>query len=583
MPDAVSSLRPGDRCGDYELLAFIGRGGMAQVWSARDVHTREVVALKTLLPLYAGNAILQERLMREGQSQQVLQHPNILRALNTFPWNGTNYIVMDLVDGESLEGYMQRRRLLPVPEVRGIAQAVLSALSHAHANNIVHRDVKPSNILLSRQGRILLSDFGIALLQNAIRLTRAGSMGTPSYMSPEQIVGRDINHLSDIYSVGCVLYELLTGFPPFHDESPQSNEVVRNAHQFVAPMPLRPRCPEIPQALENAILRALEKKPRERFQSCAEFAAALGLTIQFRNEEFAGKPLTDVVTHHGLPGRAMPVRSGMAVGGTPVSWPEGARTPGQPRVSGGSRPAGMTPSRQSAGPRSPAASPATTDRNTSAADLKLHRQLALTGSVAIALAVLLSLLALWISRRSPAAPAGSRLVGSQTSGGNAPPSSGTEQKEAAKPSSASAPSPGGDTPNEPLQRVEQLAAENPTLPEQVHQAYDHIQGELPASTTRGQRPAPLAPPPGAAERTSGVLQWAGSKGDRIEISGLTASAGTITGDPLPGVPVQISIEADKGGLVQAPTDADGFMRFIFRAPGGRTKIFWKTIGTGQNK
>ena len=209
-------LQPGEHCGDYELLAYIGQGGMAQVWSARSLLNGELVAVKTLLPAYADNSVLKERLSREGQSQNILHHPNILHSRGTYQWNGSVFMVMDLVDGESLEKYILRRRIMPVPEVRGVAQAVLSALSHAHANSIVHRDVKPSNILLSRKGRILLGDFGIALLQNSIRLTRFGGMGTPCYMSPEQIVGRDIDHRSDIYSVACVLYELLTGFPPFH-------------------------------------------------------------------------------------------------------------------------------------------------------------------------------------------------------------------------------------------------------------------------------------------------------------------------------------------------------------------------------
>src|ERR1700679_3243418 len=112
-------LRPGDRCGDYEMLAFIGHGGMDQGWSARSLSKGELVAVKTLLPSYAENAVLKERLTREGQSQNLLQHPNILRSHGTYEWNGTIFMVMDLVDGESLERYIQRRRIMPVPEVRG--------------------------------------------------------------------------------------------------------------------------------------------------------------------------------------------------------------------------------------------------------------------------------------------------------------------------------------------------------------------------------------------------------------------------------------------------------------------------------
>src|SRR5437868_7405230 len=126
-----SELLPGAHCGDYELLAHIGQGGMAQVWSARSLSTGELVAIKTLLPAYRENAVLKERLSREGQSQNFLHHPNILRSLGTFEWSGSIFMVMDLVDGESLEKYIHRRRIMPVPEVRGGAQAVLSALTHA--------------------------------------------------------------------------------------------------------------------------------------------------------------------------------------------------------------------------------------------------------------------------------------------------------------------------------------------------------------------------------------------------------------------------------------------------------------------
>ena len=147
----TSELTPGARYGEYELLAFIGRGGMAVVWSARRASGK-LVALKTLLPQFATDPVLQERLMREGESQKMLEHPNILRADGAFRIDGTIFVVMDLVDGESLERYLLRRPNTPIPEVRGIAQAVLSALQFAHDAQIVHRDVKPSNILLSRQG-----------------------------------------------------------------------------------------------------------------------------------------------------------------------------------------------------------------------------------------------------------------------------------------------------------------------------------------------------------------------------------------------------------------------------------------------
>ena len=501
-----SELRPGERCGDYELLAYIGHGGMAQVWSARSLLSRELVAVKTLLPAYAENPVLKERLSREGQSQNILQHPNILRSHGTYQWNGSIFMVMDLVDGESLEKYILRRRIMPVPEVRGIAQAVLSALSHAHANSIVHRDVKPSNILLSRKGRILLGDFGIALLQNSIRLTLFGGMGTPSYMSPEQIVGREIDHRSDIYSVACVLYELLTGAPPFHATGSDANEVVRRAHQYTVPEPLIPRNPEVPAALEKVVLRALEKPPANRFESCAEFAAALGVSIQVRpaDDNRAGEPGANVPSHPAIVfprGRAAVAGAGarntpsieIPRAGTPSGTPNDpgmSERPSGSRVLGPVSGPGITTMRYSPTP----ATEAPAKRSSLAL---ITQRPGLTGIIAIAAATLL-LVALAISKGRSGAPASLRPAATAATS-TVPaspvrePPGGTEQS--------------GVDPSPVVNRTNSAPQEEPPAPDSIsgagaQTAVDRIQSGTANGTTANtagdaasNRPPPLSPPP----------------------------------------------------------------------------------------
>jgi serine/threonine-protein kinase len=580
----ISDLAPNIRCGDYELLAFIGKGGMAQVWSARHLISGELVAVKTLLPLYAADPVLQERLAREGDSQKTLHHPNILRAHGTFRLNGSIFMVMDLVDGESLERYMLRRRNIPVPEVRGIAQAVLSGLQHAHESNIVHRDVKPSNILLSRTGRILLSDFGIALLRNAIRLTRIGGIGTPCYMSPEQIIGRDIGPLSDIYSVGCVLYELLTGFPPFHAEGPGANEIVREAHRFQVPEPLLPNRPEIPPALAIAVLRALEKKPAARFQSCAEFAAALGVSIQ---RQHAAGPLPD----------SFPLALSPAQGGSDIQSPRmvtpadarGAQRPSGPRVSPPLSGPGVTIARPSGGRPSGRHSDTASSRVVSA--IERHPQL--TGAIAIGGAVLLAVLAIARWEMLHPAPLPNRPQPAAVS--SAPP---VDEKNPAQSgaiaASASASEGQGAPPaasqvegRDGSQGIPDLSAPVSGAINQFNQlkdAFDRSRTDAqPAAAPAVNRPPPLAPPPGALSNTSGVLQWTGTKGDSVEVSGITASKGFLTGDQLPGVPVRMWVENDDGTITQMPSDADGYERFTLRAASGHARIHWQTLGPGQTK
>jgi len=621
----TSELRPGTRCGDYELLAFIGKGGMAQVWSARNTRNGELVAVKTLLPVYAADPVLQERLAREGDSQSALRHPNILRAYGTFRLNDSIFMVMDLVDGESLERYLLRRHGIPVPEIRGIAQAVLSALQHAHDSHIVHRDVKPSNVLLSRSGQILLSDFGIALLRNAVRLTRIGGIGTPSYMSPEQIVGRDITHQSDIYAVGCVLYELLTGLPPFYAEGPSANEIVREAHQFKTPEPFLANHPEIPPALESAVLRALEKKPADRFLSCAEFAAALGVSIQRQTPggpARSAEPVTQPVhvrgsasdqygaievPQAGTPGESRAVRrpSGPRVMPTPgarvssrVAKDSGQIGPGRGAVHGLPE---TGPGVTTARPSRPSGHGTAAGRALTPAVAVITRHSGLTGAIAITGAVILaaSAIARWQVTHPSQQSASTHAVspasstGAPSATGNATASALTAGKTpTADPATGKADA-GLDAANPAAvgRPVDSIQVSNAI--EQLKHTYDRLQNDsastapAPDAATGGsalpKRPAPLSPPPGALAHTSGVLQWTGIRGDTVEIMGASVNKGAVTGDALPGVPVRITVENEDGTVLQLPSDADGFRKLTLHMATGHARIHWQVVGTGPTK
>ena len=283
-------MQEGLHIGQYILLKRIGGGGMAEVWEARHVHLGHRVAVKFLLPEYARNQELQERFLNEGKRQAQLQHPNIVPAVDFFQIDGRSFLVMQLVEGRDLEARLQKQESpLSLDEVHAISWDVLSALDHAHVMGIVHRDVKPANMLQDRNGRTLLMDFGIAKAlreERSITLTST-SMGTPDYMSPEQILStKSVDPRSDIYSFGCVLYAMLTGSPPFSSNDATAFHI-QDCHVHAAPPPMVYSVPDVPSGVERVVLRCLEKKPADRFQSCREVMAALEAAI-FAKPEKAG-------------------------------------------------------------------------------------------------------------------------------------------------------------------------------------------------------------------------------------------------------------------------------------------------------
>lgn len=274
MPDVLATLQQG-LSGRYAVERELGRGGMASVYLAHDERHHRAVALKVLLPEITGT-IGAARFLREIATAGALTHPNILPVYDSGEVDGTPFFVMPFVDGESLRDRIDRGGALPMSDAVAIAIDVGEALEYAHAHGIVHRDIKPENILLTGS-HALVADFGIAravVQAGGERMTSTGvAVGTPRYMSPEQAAAdRNVDGRSDVYSLGCVLYETLAGEPPFDGPTVQSVIAKQLAHE---PPALRNLRPLVPAAAEQIVSRAMSKTPGDRFQDAASMVAAL--------------------------------------------------------------------------------------------------------------------------------------------------------------------------------------------------------------------------------------------------------------------------------------------------------------------
>jgi tRNA A-37 threonylcarbamoyl transferase component Bud32 len=263
---------PADR---YRIERELGQGGMATVYLAQDLRHDRKVAIKVLRPELAA-VIGAERFLREIKTIATLQHPHILGLIDSGGANGTAWYVMPFVEGESLRDRLRREKQLPVADALRLATEVASALDYAHRHGVIHRDIKPENILL-HDGQALVADFGIALAVSSAggsRMTETGlSLGTPHYMSPEQAMGeREITARSDVYALGCVTYEMLTGDPPFIGSTAQA--IIAKV-MTEKPASIRRQRERVSEEVEDAVLTALEKLPADRFATAAEFAAAL--------------------------------------------------------------------------------------------------------------------------------------------------------------------------------------------------------------------------------------------------------------------------------------------------------------------
>jgi serine/threonine protein kinase/tetratricopeptide (TPR) repeat protein len=272
--DVSEALEPGDRIGSYEMVRELGRGGMATVYLAQDLKHDRPVALKVLHPEIAAG-LGPERFLREIRLTARLQHPHILSVFDSGAVDGRPWYTMPYVRGESLRDRLRREVQLPVETAVEITRQVALALEYAHREGTVHRDIKPENVLLS-DGQALVADFGIARAIGAAgaeSLTGTGvAIGTPSYMAPEQASGGQVDGRTDVYALGCVLYEMLAGEPPFTGPTPQAIIAKRFAHP---PPSLRVVRPTVPATVDEAIKRAMAQVAADRFGSVAEFAEAL--------------------------------------------------------------------------------------------------------------------------------------------------------------------------------------------------------------------------------------------------------------------------------------------------------------------
>jgi serine/threonine protein kinase/beta-lactam-binding protein with PASTA domain len=263
--------------GRYELDGVVGRGGMAEVYRARDIRLDRIVAIKTLRSDLARDHTFQARFRREAQSAASLNHPSVVAVYDTgedmMEATPVPYIVMEFVDGRTLRDLLRAdRRLLPERAME-LIDGILRALDYSHRGGIVHRDIKPANIMVTRNGEVKVMDFGIAraMADSAATMTQTAQViGTAQYLSPEQARGERVDARSDIYSTGCVLYELLTGQPPFTGDSP-----VAIAYQHVREDPIPPSRidPEIPKWADAIVLKAMAKDPVQRYQSAEEMRA----------------------------------------------------------------------------------------------------------------------------------------------------------------------------------------------------------------------------------------------------------------------------------------------------------------------
>jgi serine/threonine-protein kinase len=281
--------------GRYRALKRLGAGGMAEVWCAEDEVLGRRVALKLLGQRFAEDPEFRERFRREAQAAAGLTHPNIVGSFDRSEWEGTPYLAMELVDGQTLKELVQQRGPLPPHIAVGLTEQILRALGYAHRRGIVHRDVKPQNVILDPEGQAKVADFGIARVGNS-EMTQTGAIvGTVQYISPEQAEGLPVDRRSDLYSTGLVLFELLTGHPPFDGEAAVSIALKHINERPVPPGQLRPG---IPPALEAVVMRSLEKDPALRYQSAEEFIAALEQarrqpTRQIVMEPTPGEPWVD--------------------------------------------------------------------------------------------------------------------------------------------------------------------------------------------------------------------------------------------------------------------------------------------------
>src|ERR1700750_2213960 len=264
MPDVMKTV------GRYEILREVGRGGMAMVYLARQSDLDRFVALKELSAFPASHPAFAQRFLRESHVAASLSHPNIVTVHDYFEHDGTPYIAMEYVERGSLRPYVGK---LTLAQIGGVLEGLLGGLTHAEAHGIVHRDLKPENLMVTADGRVKIADFGIAKattkMQTGAFLTATGTtVGTPTYMAPEQAMAQDIGPWTDLYSVGCMAFELFTGNAPFHDSDAPMAILRRHVNE---PIPaVNSIVPQVDQRISDWIEALLVKEPERRTQNAQD-------------------------------------------------------------------------------------------------------------------------------------------------------------------------------------------------------------------------------------------------------------------------------------------------------------------------
>jgi len=279
----------------YEIIKTIGEGGMANVYLAKDTILDRNVAIKVLRGDLANDEKFVRRFQREALSASSLTHPNIVEIYDVGEDDGDYYIVMEYIDGKNLKQMLKKRGKLTTAEVVDIMLQITSAMGVAHDGLIIHRDLKPQNILIKDDGEAKITDFGIAMALNATQLTQTNSaMGSVHYFPPEQANGKGSTLKSDVYSLGIMMYELLTGTLPFRGD----NAVEIALKHLKEPVPsIRVELPELPQSIENIIIRATAKNPKNRYSNATEMHDDLKTAL---NKERINEPLIELKYDEGV-------------------------------------------------------------------------------------------------------------------------------------------------------------------------------------------------------------------------------------------------------------------------------------------
>ena len=321
-PSGLTDFQAGSQIAYYQLAEEIGRGGMAVVYRARDARLDRWVALKVLSPEFARDEAFRQRFIRESRTAAAVDHPNIIPIFDAGEAGGVLFIAMRYVAGQDVHSLLHRAGPLPAARAIGIITQVAAALDAAHACGLVHRDVKPANMLLGGQAEhstgdhVYLSDFGISKAVHATSsLTLTGQvLGTLNYLAPEQVEGRTVDGRADGYALACAAFEMLAGSPPFRRDE---NLAVMWAQVSAPPPPLTQQRPDLPPAVDRVMARALAKSPDARYQTCLAFAAAL---------QEACRTARDRDTQRHSPGRSRPPRRAAR------PWPTCRRPAARPPV-----------------------------------------------------------------------------------------------------------------------------------------------------------------------------------------------------------------------------------------------------------